>query len=911
MTKLSLGILIAALLAVFFCGTSYADSETDYHYYMVLGIRAFDKGFYDKAIWYFEEAQAVDPTKSTPLKYIKLIKRFKEGRLSVVQPPVRQKKGAPTPVAQEKSVIEQHLATSRKMIEAKDMVLQPKEAEVLVLNDQFWSLQPNLELEIETNKVYVFQGQNVKRFLSVKEGVLDVDRLDKDRISISAKNRASTFFHVWDDRGRWTFHVQGKLPVLYQNTRAQQFKDTGMEDNPPLKIAYSNNWGAIYRGNSIPDMERSSLTFTQWVGTHGRIPYGNFDASMNFYKYAESTERIGERMGLGDGRIGPFKDFNIRGFDTEVYLSDFSVPGRSFRGVRFDSYAFNRRLNYTLFQGQDRAQFLFISPSILDVRKTYIEGASATLFPDSDHNYTINYARGYGDYRDNFLKNKAFSAETEHKFYNLKVSGEVGYDEDVYSEVIRTEFKRYNHTLNVNVRDIHKDYVTVVGRPSGRGEAGGNIRYNLKLEKTRFNSNLDVYRNRYLNNPEQDGVNFDWNGSMNHTLSSSSSWSAAAFVSYTPQLVSPHQSMSLTNYYHKRFPFLYGQAMSMSLGHSFQRNRYEESPFAEFDRNTLSAGFRIPLFPDVGFFANYDYSFVHNIQEDLQTYPQVFTAGVDYNKTLYNHVIGRWSLRYRNEENATGQFSFLSGEDSIRGTVGLSYRPNPGFEIYLDSNVRSVWTEDPDNPAFNDADVRIGFRSSWDTFFHWNPTGIFQGRVFNDSNGNARYDPGEEGLADIGVKVGDKTVRTNSRGEYFATVRAKKVRVALDLGSLPMGYINSDGFMRDIVVEHRQVNAVDFGLTSQAGIYGVVYIDRNLTGTLDQGDEFIARAKIILDGQHVAYSDFEGTYSFDNIKPGQHVISIDINSLPLQYIPLIKLNNEIEVGEGITYVFNIPLKEGK
>ena len=915
MIKLLLGILIVASLILVCSSTCFSASEADYHYYMSLGIRAFDKGFYDKAIWYFEQAHSLDPTKKTPSQYIKLIKRFSEGRLSIVEPDIPRQVSSPDSSAQvglslKEADVGRQFVVSPAMVKAKDAAIKPKNAETLTLDDGLWALQPNTDLEIIINKPYVLKGHNIKRFLSVSEGVLDVDRLDKDRISITTKIRGETFFHVWDDRGRWTFNVKGQLPMIQMDRQVQTFEATGKQSIDPFRVAYSNNWSAIYLGNSIPDMARTSLSFSQWVGTYGRTPYGYFDASMNFYKYAESTERIGERIGLSEGKIGPFEDFTIRGFDTEVYLSDLTVPGRSFRGAKLESYAFHHNLAYTVFQGHDRAQFLFVSPGLFNVNKTYIEGVSATLFPDDDHNYTVNVARGYGDYRDDFLKDKVFSAETEHKFNDFKIYGEVATDEDVYSEIVRTELRKTDSTLNVNFRDIHKDYVTLVNRPSDRGEVGGNIRYSLRGEKARFNTGLDVFRDRFLFNPDEpDTVNVNWSGSMNYSLSAASSLTTSAFAAYTPQLLSPYQSLTLTNLYSQRLPFFYGRSMSFSIGHTVQSNRYDNSPASEFDRNALMAGIRMPVLPDLNFYANYEYSFVNNILLDELTYPNVFTAGVDYSWRWIDPLSTRLSFRYRNEENTDQPFSFMSGEDSIRGSLGISYRPNRDFEVYLDGNIRSVWTENPDNAAFNDANVRLGFRTAWDTFFRWNPTGLFKGVVFNDANGNTILDPGENGLAGIGVKVGDKLIKTDAQGRYAAKIRAHKVRVALDIGSLPLGYVNSDGFSEDIMVQHLKVNVINFGLTSQSGIYGVVYVDVNQNGVMDKDDKFISKMKILLDGKDITYSDFEGTYSFDNIKPGLHTLELDVNSLPINYIPLIKLKNEIEVGEGITYVFNIPLKE--
>ena len=35
---------------------------------------------------------------------------------------------------------------------------------------------------------------------------------------------------------------------------------------------------------------------------------------------------------------------------------------------------------------------------------------------------------------------------------------------------------------------------------------------------------------------------------------------------------------------------------------------------------------------------------------------------------------------------------------------------------------------------------------------------------------------------------------------------------------------------------------------------------------------------------------------------------VRVNSLPIEYLPQIKLKNELEIAEGTTYVFHVPLK---
>src|SRR6185295_11438313 len=117
------------------------------------------------------------------------------------------------------------------------------------------------------------------------------------------------------------------------------------------------NWSAFYIGNNPKNLHRTSLAYTQFVGTYGGTPYGDFDASANFFKFAESTENTGRAIGLTNGKIGPFKDFTIRGYDTYSRFSDLTLPGRYFRGGLIDAYAFSHGIRYTYLRGQDRANF--------------------------------------------------------------------------------------------------------------------------------------------------------------------------------------------------------------------------------------------------------------------------------------------------------------------------------------------------------------------------------------------------------------------------------------------------------------------------------------------------------------------------------------------------------------------------
>ena len=227
----------------------------------------------------------------------------------------------------------------------------------------------------------------------------------------------------------------------------------------------------------------------------------------------------------------------------------------------------------------------------------------------------------------------------------------------------------------------------------------------------------------------------------------------------------------------------------------------------------------------------------------------------------------------------------------------------------MDSNLRNVVSQASNQISFHDADVRIGMRTSSDLLNRWNPTGRIMGVAFKDLNKDGIYEMTEPVMPDITIKVGKQGVKTNSMGIYRAKVDAQKVKVQLIEDSIPTGFQLTTPLSKNIVIKHNQVQFMDFGFSVQTNISGVIFYDKNNNGKFDVGEEVIPNAKIILDQKDTLVTDYTGSYNFSDLQPGQHTIQIDVNSLPMDYLPAMKLKNEIEVSEGESRIFNIPLKK--
>lgn len=951
------------IFAVFFlcwvvATPAFSAYSRSYQHYISLGQQSIQQKDYHEAMAHFETAVAIDPQRLEARFYLNLIKRVLDRRVarpsSRILLPVRfvaQRRPFPKS-PQLRSQVQEILDLEQAVIARKTVALsepgqlispevsapmrpqdkllplqkvqamdspynpdaQDEAYVLLVLDDALWAQQPGMDVEIDLNQSLVLQGKGLERVLVLTEGLLSTEVLDKDHIRLTASAKIGrSLVHVWESHGRWTFNVRVRLPFVtrQQEYLAAKFSQERESYGEPFTLKYSSDWGALYRGNRIPDMTRHNRTFLQWMGVEGPTPYGYFDASMNLNKFKESTEIVGKSIGLMDGHMGPFKNFNLRGYDTSKRFSELSLPGESFRGGLLDAYAFHRKLRYSLLKGQERA--IFITSSTSDdfiIRRSYLEGAQLTLFPESDREYGFNYVRGYGQARPHFLKDKVYSLTTQQYFkgLNLDVNAEIAYDEETWAVRLRPKIETEDFLLQLNLRDIDKDFQTISGRPAEQGEAGGEIYFDKKFGDTQLKTRLDVYRDRSLRNPDNPNVvNIDIQASLYRPLSDSIRWQGGFYYINTPQIISPQRSVRINHTLTKTFNLPRHHRLSAFVGNTLQHSRFKKSASSEYDRLGIRAGMRLNLWQDLNYFFNYEYFVARDVEEDDYTQPRVLSTGLSYSRAVTQKLSGNVSIDYRDEQDAEGQFSFLAGEDSLSTNVGITYKPKPDVEVFLDTRLRNVWAENASNGAFDELDVRLGLRASWDTLFVWDPIILIQGVIYKDLDGNGLQGQEEPGLPGIKVLVGKHEVYSGFGGRYRRKVRAKRIRLSLDHASIPTGYVVTTALARDIDIVQGKDMTINFGLTTRSGIYGIVYVDENDNGQLDANEKLISNTQLTLDGSRRAVSDGAGSYFFENIGEGQHHVVIDVNSIPLPYLPKMKLDNVIEVLEGETTQLNIPL----
>ncbi len=929
----------------------YAFNKNSYFYYVTVAQEALNAQNIQKACFYFKIANRIKPQNAVVRQYLNLIKRIKEGRaeipveavLKTHRPPQNQTIPRPLVSAiastdesngfntkQKKFLVPKKIqdtvfeinvtvkdSEKPKSLKADQRLMNSKtdqkilgDEKVIELDASLWENRKQHTIKIGFKKAFLLKGHHIKRFLTITEGVLASSRIDENTIKIVGKKRASTLFHLWDDKGRWTFNIEVTLPSLEEDQkRRERYSQMGEEYVQPFKLEYRNNWGSFYKGTAMPTLKRTFLDYTQDISISGETPHGEMDASVTFIRLEEGIKQVGNTLGLTDGKWGPFEDFTLRGFDAQASYSDLSLPGLSFKGFLLESYAFQHQLKYTILKGQVRSTNLFALPKEINLDESFIEGVKMVLFPDQNHHISVQYVRGSGSERPSVLKKKVYSVQMKNTFTHWNILSEVAFDEDKYAGTIHSSFKKDDQRITINYRNMQKKFKTITGAPSDRGEIGVDARYDDTVGTFNLNSFLDIYRNnQFFNSDHPDAVNVDWSGSIRKPLSQNSNWLTALQYTDTQQLLSPGRQFSITNRLDMHLPLTIKDSITFFIGYRFQRKRFEKSPGSEYDRMTLSTGFRTTLFKNISYFANYDYSMAKGIATGEVGEPRALSTGLSYSHNLARRISLNTSLSYRNEENTEEKFSFLAGEDSLIGYFGLNYRPTSDFEFFMDTSMSNIWAENNNQIAFNSTDIRFGVRSSWNSFFRWNPKGVVQGAVFKDVDGDGIQGTGEAGIADVMVRVGSKKVITNQSGQYEADVTAKKVRVKLDANTIPSGFIASTDILVEYRVKQGKTKTINFGVTMRSGIYGIVYVDSNNNGRLDRNEKLIPNVRLRLDNKKTAISDYSGSYFFENIDPGTYIIYLDVNSLPKQHFPNVKIKEKVTVSEGTTYIYNIPLK---
>jgi hypothetical protein len=766
------------------------------------------------------------------------------------------------------------------------------------------------KLQIEYHSSVIIEGRNIKRFLIVDESFIKAKILDANHLQIDALAIGTTFIHIWDDFGRHSFYVEVVFPKPTNANNGLVYN--GVRHSEPFVFSYANDWNSYYAGPKAHDIKRQSYQFEQSLGVRGETPYGYFDASGSYSDFNSVSEFDTYTVGLSQIPLNGTTNFNLRGFDALRYLSPLTMPTTRLRGAFADVELLDSKLGISVSHGLEQQPLGFVTIGSNPFLHSYIDALKLTLFPRSDSDqYSFNFATAYGDDRPSYLANHVYSVEGQHKFNDyLTFNAEHGSDTQHQSELASLRWQNGGALRSVlGFRNIAKGYSTVSTLPSYQGETGATWTTNADFKNMEADLFLETYRNRLDFNPDNSkGYNYDGNGHLK-TYINPSLWNDTDFNFVdTPGQLSPSNSFSLNDRLSQSFGLWNTLRGTVFGGVGYQNSHFSTASSFNFHREDAIVGVQVPLTHQISSYANYEYDWLTQPEAGGKSNPSEINAGLSYEKQLNQKVSFNTQVDYHDELGVKSMnTSFLSGERSVIVTAGFNYNPTPDVNLFGDVSASKVISH-IGSAGYDDYEFHLGMRINFGGATYWDPLGTVSGIVFKDRTGSGKFSAGDEGIAGVKVKVGDKETVTDKNGRYRLQVRAKGVDVTPVLDTVPGGLIFSTPQMLNIQIVQGHTAHADFGLISQTGIYGIVFVSKTGAASPGSGDQFIGKVHVILDGKISQKSDSHGAFYFTKVSPGQHTIDIDVNSLPLNMVPLIKLSNAIDVAEGTNYLFNIPVK---
>ncbi len=768
-----------------------------------------------------------------------------------------------------------------------------------------------LPIEVEQEQPIIISGNGIQRFLITESGILSVDQQNSDEILVTGKELGYTYLYVWDDNGRWSLEFL-TVPPKPEGLFSEESLLLEEEKARNFKLRYSLDWSSSESGRRVKSLNRGYYSWAHGLSLTGPFPYGDLDAGLNVLTVKDSTDLTSITLGLTNGHLGNFKGFALRLFDYSVPYSNLTFPGTSLKGAMFTSPAFNQKLNYNVFWGRESSgRYGNLSPSLVTSKDAYYKGINIGYSPQKQY-YNFTFVEGWGSSRESFLYRRGYDLQGMWNFEQWKVGHEIAYDSERFANLFRLGYQKRKLNFNAELRNIDKKFTSITGNGWRQGELGGlfSLYYAIN-EQLSMRSTLDVFQDRLF--PAEDNPN-RWNEDFTWDASYQIDPMSTVGVNYGLQndlgRVSQARYQSAGLNYSRRFKILTDIATYINYYH--QENTNYSSPSSNYINDKVFGGIRVKLIDNLYYYANREFNWLQEEFYSTRATPNAFETGVDWSSKIgQSPFYGTMRFSYRDERDTQNNLSFYSGEDYIQAFSELAYRPSSGKEAYVSANMRNIWGEDPRVAKRLEMNFNFGLRYLWDTGFSWDSIGSIEGYVFKDLNSDGLKQKGEAPVSGARILLGkDKSRVTDDKGFYqFKNIKATKIALSFDSATLPSGFVLTVPTRQDVYILHHQAAKVNFGIISRSEISGIVFEDTNGNSEYDRQDKGMQGVVISLESGLKIITDSSGKYNFPNVPPGEHTITLDLNSLPLSYIPAIPVFKKIELSEGASYFFNIPLNK--
>lgn len=884
-------ILLILSLLHNFCPEVFAQYNLIQDFLCELGRDYYFQGRYDLALNEFQKALLLNPDLKIVKEYIRKIQERSMLEEVIPEVPLLPRELSLSREEIIRKALEEFELPPKVILPEVEIPTPPIVLERLILDERILATQPETRLEIELTKSMVISGKRILRWLITDEDIISVERTSSDEIKITGKNFGTTHFHIWDKQRRWTFLIQTVSPKPVGLTLEEELR-LAEERAITFKLRYGLDWHSYEQGRRLETLDRRFYSYAHFLRLDGQTPYGDLDSVINVRRLKTSTDLIYLTLGLTKGKFGPFEDFHLRGFDYSPGFSNLSFGRPTLRGALLESPIFNKKVDYSVFWGREGGgRYGGLSPGLPKTKDSFLSGLNLDYTPSKKAKYSFSIIRGWGRDRQDYLNEYSYNLDIDWHLNNFDFGYEIGFDSETFGHLLSTTFSIPKLKLTAEFRNIDKDFLSIIGFGWRRGEIGGLFTLSSAPAKNlHISSKLDIFRDRLYPAPENPqryntDFNFDAIWAINPLTSLRLDYSISNQLGRISQYRSQMQGIGISRV------FNWIRRINTYLNY----------------RHTESKHFGLPSLN----YLNKELNWLEERYAATRTRPHVLETGLDwYGRILKGPFYGNFRLLYRDEEDTVSALSFLSGEDYLEGYSEISYRPHPNREFYVSGRLRNVWQDNPNVRKRMEVDFRAGLRYFWDTGIRWESIGEIEGFCFKDVNSDGIMQSDEIGLEGIKFWLGkDKFCITDNKGYYrFKGVKARKAYVNIDTTGIPPGFVLTVPATQQASITHSKKARLNFGITSRSEIYGFVFEDKDGDGKFDPTDLGIKDVVLILEDGSKAITDARGQYFFRKATPGKHTLTLDMNTLPLVYLPTVPILKDIELFEGTSYIYNIPLK---